>query len=264
MLTQTQQRQYLERLGIPEAKAPTPEFLDELVYAHQTHVPFETLGVHRRDDVPDLDLDSLFTKVVLENKGGYCFELNKLFEALLVSLGFDAYPVLSRAVRGREGRMPINHRGMLVDFDDGIRSADVGFGGPMPAGSILLDTETEQSVRGETYITKDLGNGWWSIDRITQAGQDLHDDNLPARRQTELELCTTPVEDLDFGALNLFCAQPGTLFRDHDVINLRTEHGYKGYKDGVLTIRENGAKTVQELNEAETAATLKEHFGLEY
>lgn len=264
MLTPEQQSQYLKRLGIEEAKVPTPEFLDELVYAHQTHVPFETIGVHRGDDVPNLDLDDLFTKVVAENKGGYCFELNKLFEALLVSLGFDAFPVLSRAVRGREGRMPINHRGVLIRFGDSLRSADVGFGGPMPAGSILLKAGLEQDINGETFITEDLGNGWWSIDRITKAGADLHDDNVPARRQTELELCTAPVEDLDFDSLNLFCAQPGTLFRDHDVVNLRIEGGYKGYKDGVLTLRQNGEKTVLELNEVETADALKEHFGLEY
>lgn len=263
MLTPEQQARYLARLGTC-AKEPSVGYLDELVYAHQTHVPFETLGVHRSAGVPKLDESALFEKVVERERGGYCFELNKLFESLLASLGFAARPALSRAVRGREGRMPINHRGILVELPDGCRIADVGFGGPMPAGSLALRSEEEQDVRGDIFIVSDQGNGWWKIDRITKAAADLHDDGLPARRQTELELCTAPVEDIDFDALNLLCAQPGTLFRDHDVVNLRTECGYKGYKDGVLTIRENGQKEIVELDEAETARALQEHFGLAY
>ena len=50
-------------------------------------------------------------------------------------LGFEVRPALSRAVRGRGGRMPINHRGIIAYADEGACSVDVGFGGPMPARS---------------------------------------------------------------------------------------------------------------------------------
>ena len=138
MLTAAQTRAYLDRIGIEGTPAPTRATLDELVRRHQMAVPFETVRLHRSGATPDLDTDVLFERVVAQRLGGYCFELNKLFQELLSALGFSARPVLCRAVRGREGRMPINHRGIVVALDEGAFSADVGFGGPMPLGALPL------------------------------------------------------------------------------------------------------------------------------
>ncbi len=263
MLNERQIEEYLDRLDAEWFSGPTKASLDELVYAHQTHIPFSTVDLHRAQAAPDLATDAVFDKVISRGRGGYCFELNKLFEEFLRSLGYDARPVLSRVVRGREERMPINHRGMIVSLGSELYSVDVGFGGPMPAGALQLMEDVEQNMRGDTFIAARANHAWWKIDRITKAEHDLHDDGLSARRQTELELCTAPVEDMDFAALNEYCSRPGTLFRDHELVNLRTDNGYRGYRDGVLTLRENGNKTVLELGtRANRDAALEESFGI--
>lgn len=266
MLNDQQMRTYLSKLGFTEAPAPTKENLDKLIYAHQTNIPFSTIEIHRTQAAPDLEIENVYKRIIEDGKGGYCFELNKLFQALLESLDYDVRPVLCRAVRGRDGRMPINHRGILVRIDGSDYSADVGFGGPMPAGALKLDAGTEQEICGDTYIAVPSDdNSWWKLDRITKAHLDLHDDGLPARRQTELELCTAAVEDIDFEPLSIFCSQPGTLFRDHEVVNLRTDGGYKGYKDGVLTIRENGEKkTMKFENPVDQNTALNKYFNMSY
>lgn len=265
MLNADQTRAYLDRIGVEGTPEPSRQALDELVRRHQMSVPFETVGLHRSGATPALDVDSLFDKVVARRRGGYCFELNKLFHELLLSLGFDARPCLCRAVRGREGRMPINHRGIVVELDEGTLSADVGFGGPMPAGAILLASGEDQLIAGETYAAVRDGHAWWRIERVTRAAADLYDDEVPERRQVELELCSAPVEEVDFDALNQFFSQPGTLFRDHEIVNLRTPGGYLGLKDGVLTIRENGRKSVIELDDpAAVDEALRERFDLAY
>lgn len=263
MLDAAQRSKYLERIGFTEEPEPTREVLDALVCAHQMRIPFSTVALHRAGVAPDLSVDALYEKVMEQGLGGYCFELNKLFQELLETLGYAARPVLSRAVRGRESRMPINHRGILVELDGAELSVDVGFGGPMPAGALLLEDGAEQEVLGETYITERAPSGWWKICRMTKAAADLHDDGVPARRQTELELCTAHVEDIDFAALSEACSKPGTLFRDHEVVNLRTPSGHKAYMDGTLTVRENGQKTMTEFATAtEQDAALVEHFGM--
>lgn len=265
MLNESERTEYLKRLGMPEAPAPTKSSLDALIYAHQTHIPFETIGVHRGSGAPDLSIDTIYGKVVTEGKGAYCFELNKLFQELLESLGFTVRPVLCRAVRGRDIRMPINHRGLIVTIDDEPFFVDVGFGGPMPAGALALTDGIEQDICNETYIADKYDHAWWKIDRITKAGNDAYDDEVPVRRQTEMEVCTAVVEEIDFDPLNAFFSMPGTLFRDHEIANLRTDNGYKGYRDGVLTLRENGKKIVMEFSDdSERAAALAEHFGLAY
>lgn len=265
MLTAERRDAYLEKLGFQQVPEATKASLDALISAHQMSIPFSTMALHRAGCAPDLSADALYEKVVEQGLGGYCFELNKLFQELLETLGFSVRPALSRAVRGRDGRMPINHRGIVATLDEGTFSADVGFGGPMPAGALRLEDGAEQVICGETYITERADDAWWKICRITRAGADLHDDGVPARRQTELELCTAAVEDIDFAALSDACSKPGTLFRDHEVVNLRTPGGHVGYLDGVLTVREGGQKTVTELaTAAERDAALAERFGIRF
>lgn len=263
MFSQDQIRAYLDRIGYVGEPSVNKETLDELVFCHQKSVPFETYDVHKTGKTPALDEASLYDKIVVRSRGGYCFELNKTFELLLVAIGFDARPVLSRAVRGREGRMPINHRGLLVTLDGIDYSLDVGFGGPMPAGALALIDGQEQSIRGELYTPRNIDGMWWAIDRITRCSFDFFDDNVPERKQTELEVCLAKVEDIDFGPLNTAFSQPGTLFHDFIVCNRRLENGHHALKDYVLTIRDNGQKTVVEFaNDEELAAGLLQYFGM--
>ncbi|WP_165047032.1 MULTISPECIES: arylamine N-acetyltransferase [unclassified Adlercreutzia] len=267
MLTENMTQAYLDRISFTGPARADRATLDALARRHQCSVPFETVMLHRRGAVPDLDVDVLFDKVVTRRLGGYCFELNKLFEELLRALGFDARPVFCRSVRGRDARMPINHRGVLIRLDEGDFFVDVGFGGPMPAGALLLANGAEQHVAGELYtprrVDRAFDRTWWQVERVTHAARDLYDDEAPERCQVELELCTAAVEDIDFNALNLFCAQPGTLFRDHEVANLRTADGYLGLKDGVLTRRAGGQKKVTELpDRAAVDEALVTFFGM--
>lgn len=264
MLTAEQVQKYLERVGLPQGVALTREGLDQLTFAHQCTIPFETLDMQGCEEPPCLDMEYLFQKVVEGNRGGYCFQLNKLFEALLKAVGFDAYPVLCRSVRGREGRMPINHRGVIVVLEGEYLFVDVGFGGPLPAGSLALQDGVEQIVRGELFIMRQIDACWWAVDRVTRAKADFFDDAVEERRQTEVEVCIAKVEEQDFVALNREFSQPGVLFRETRLANLRTENGHKSLKNDVLTIRESGQKMLLELTPETYGDAIREHFGFRW
>ena len=132
-------RAYLARLGLERPERPTREALDELVYAHQCSIPFETIDMYRCTEPPDLEPARVFDKLVAQRRGGYCFELNALFEALLASLGYRVRPCLCRAVCGAKVKDPINHRAVLVELDGKEVLVDVGFGGPLPSASLSLE-----------------------------------------------------------------------------------------------------------------------------
>ena len=92
---------YLERINYHGSLAPTAETLRALQVAHLSTVPFENLSIHAKEPII-LDDDALFTKIVANRRGGFCYEANGLFAALLRALGFEA-EMLSAEVANAEG-----------------------------------------------------------------------------------------------------------------------------------------------------------------
>ncbi|MGH8347744.1 MAG: arylamine N-acetyltransferase family protein, partial [Pseudomonas sp.] len=99
------------------------------------------------------DLPSIEQKALHGARGGYCYELNNLFLALLQELGFDARAISGRVVMGQpEGAWTARtHRLSLVIIDDVRYITDVGFGGMVPTAPLLLDSRAEQLTPHEPY-----------------------------------------------------------------------------------------------------------------
>ncbi|MDX3118296.1 arylamine N-acetyltransferase [Streptomyces scabiei] len=109
--------------------APTADLLRELHLRHLRAVPFENLSVHLGEEIV-LEERRLVEKVVEERRGGFCYELNGAFGALLAALGFEV-TLLAARVYGEQGRLgiPYDHLALLVrTADAGEWLADVGFG----------------------------------------------------------------------------------------------------------------------------------------
>ena len=82
---------YLERIGASFDGNCTLEALKELTFAHLRAVNFENLDSFH-GNLPSLEPEAIFEKVVTNRRGGYCFELNKLFYLLLQELGILVHP----------------------------------------------------------------------------------------------------------------------------------------------------------------------------
>ncbi|MDQ3021844.1 MAG: arylamine N-acetyltransferase [Bacteroidota bacterium] len=80
--------EYLKRLQISKVLTPNLEFLNQLHFAHLINIPYENFDIINK--VPfSLDEDCLFEKIILNNRGGYCYELIILFKRLLSELGYN-------------------------------------------------------------------------------------------------------------------------------------------------------------------------------
>ena len=133
---------YLERIGYRGPLAPTAETLRRLHVAHLLTVPFENLSIHAGEPIM-LDDESLFDKVVGRRRGGFCYELNGLFAALLRALGFRV-EMLSAGVAKPTGEFSpdFSHMALLVTLEERWL-ADVGFGDSF-VEPLLLDERAEQ------------------------------------------------------------------------------------------------------------------------
>ena len=75
---------------------------------HLCSIPFENLEVFDEGRIPSLRSEDIYEKIIVRKRGGYCFELNKLFYELLKALDFRVIPVAVRILwnRGRASAGP--------------------------------------------------------------------------------------------------------------------------------------------------------------
>lgn len=143
---------YLHRLGYDQPPPATLTTLRELQQRHTASFPFETLSTLLRLPVA-MDFPAMQHKLLQEGRGGYCYELNRMFLALLQHLGFDARGLTGRVVMGGpEDELTARTHMLVLVAIDGVRYiADVGFGGMVPTAPLQLDTEDEQATPHEPY-----------------------------------------------------------------------------------------------------------------
>ncbi|MFF8472530.1 arylamine N-acetyltransferase [Streptomyces sp. NPDC015414] len=150
---------YLRRIGAARPQQPTAGALRELHLRHLRTVPFENLSIHLGEEIV-LEEERLLDKVVGRRRGGFCYELNGAFGALLAALGYEV-ALLAGRVYGSEGRLgiPYDHLALRVRAADGTDwLADVGFGAHSHFPLALAD-RGEQTDPGGTF-------------RVTEAGPD--------------------------------------------------------------------------------------------
>jgi len=118
---------YLARVGYKGSTSPTLETLRAIHYAHLLNVPFENLDIALGRKIA-LDEDSFIRKIAERRRGGFCYELNGAFAALLRALGFRVTLLSARVALSDGGESPeFDHLALRVDLDEPWL-ADVGFG----------------------------------------------------------------------------------------------------------------------------------------
>jgi N-hydroxyarylamine O-acetyltransferase len=96
---------YLARISYVGPVASTLPVLQALHVAHLQRVPFENLDMHLGRPI-SLAEEDLFAKIVLRRRGGFCYELNGLFAALLREIGYDV-TLLAAQFPLPDGKVPL-------------------------------------------------------------------------------------------------------------------------------------------------------------
>jgi N-hydroxyarylamine O-acetyltransferase len=171
---------YLERVGYTGGVDPSLATLQRLHLAHATSIPFENLDILLGRRI-SLDIDALQSKLVVNRRGGYCFEHNTLFSAVLDALGFQVTGLAARVRFGSTAIRPRSHMLLSVKLDGQPWIADVGFGGegllyPVPLLGIEPSLEFGWTFRvqtdGDVYVLQSLHNdGWFDLYAFTQEPQ---------------------------------------------------------------------------------------------
>jgi N-hydroxyarylamine O-acetyltransferase len=243
---------FLERIAFTGSTPVCEETLFGLHRAYTLTVPFENLdiGLGRRIT---LNYDALYEKIVVNRRGGICYELNGLFAELLRQLGLDVTLLSARVFdpQGGLGR-EFGHLLVLVNLE---RSwiADVGFG-DCSAEPLLLKSDLAQTVAGSTFrIARD--RDIFTVRRYVRSSgvwQNRYSFSLLPRSLNDfIELC----DDLQTSA--------ESAFRRQRMCMLRTPDGRVTLaEDKVIVISAGGRKEIPFRDEVSRIAALSDYFGL--
>lgn len=135
---------YLARIGYDGPTSVDPDTLAALQTAHMVAVPFENLHVVAGHPMSTA-LEWSWPKIVERRHGGWCFELNGAFGALLQRLGFDVGRHSARVWDPATGALgpDLDHLCLVVHVDGERWLVDVGFG-DSALTPVRLDTDVVQ------------------------------------------------------------------------------------------------------------------------
>jgi N-hydroxyarylamine O-acetyltransferase len=244
---------YLERINYHGSLAPTAETLRELQVAHLLAVPFENLSIHARQPII-LDDEALFTKIVKQRRGGFCYEANGLFAALLRALGFDVRMLSASVVNAEGGFGPdFDHMALMVSLEQRWL-ADVGFGDSF-LEPLLLDERGEQAQGSRAYRILPEGAHLILMQRDDEEGEWKAQYRFTLQNYTYAdyaEMCryhqTSPQSHFTRGRICSRATPQGRVTLSEMRFITTTEKGDK--MERILTSQE------------EYAAVLREHFGI--
>jgi N-hydroxyarylamine O-acetyltransferase len=133
----------------PSIDHPSIDLLRSLHRAHLFAVPFENLDISPGREIV-CDEARILYKIVNEHRGGFCYELNGAFAALLRALGFRVTLLSGRVARRDGSHSPeFDHLTLCVDLVEPWL-ADVGFGDCF-LEPLRLEPGIEQPQNGRIY-----------------------------------------------------------------------------------------------------------------
>ncbi len=245
---------YLRRLDFSAPVKPDFETLRAVHRAHMLAVPFENLDIvplHRRIH---LDEASMWDKLIVRRRGGFCYELNGLFAWLLKQVGF-AVTYLNGRVFSKTGTLSLDfdHLALLVDVpgEPNRWLADVGFGDSFLEPLMLREGEQPEGLR--SYRLEATGNGYivWQRDYDRTWTRQYFFDLTPRRFPADYDAMCTYHQ-----------TSPKSSFTRKSIISRATPDGRVSLEPSKLIVTRNGERSEQPVSPDSWSALLLEHFGV--
>lgn len=242
---------YLNRINYSGPTAATAETLRDIHRSHLLAVPFENLDIGLRREIP-CEENAAIRKIVELKRGGFCYEMNGAFAALLRELGFQVTLLSARVAREDGGEGPeFDHLTLRVDLDEPWL-ADVGFGESF-LDPLRLQFDVEQEQGGRIF-------------RLVEEGERIQLQMREPGKAWKNQYSFTPAPRRleDFAAMcHYHQTSPESHFTQKKICTRATEDGRVTLADRRLIVTRNGKREERMLgSEEECREALQNHFGV--
>jgi N-hydroxyarylamine O-acetyltransferase len=243
---------YLRRLGQPAPSDASIDTLRRLHLAHRETFLFENLSIQTGGGI-SLALPDLERKFLDEGRGGYCFEHNTLFAAVLREAGFESTTLLGRVRRGPPARWARTHMVLRLAIGGEVWLADVGFGSVGLVEPIPLRDGATAEQGGFTYRLRWAAHVWiLSILDAAGVETDLY------------EFSEEPQTSMDVEVANHFTStHPESIFRKTLTIQRTARDDRTILRSDVLTRMRQGRIVDVPFPRERLRAVAREEFAIE-
>jgi N-hydroxyarylamine O-acetyltransferase len=145
---------FRNRIGIPQAEVITFQNLDMVLEKTAKSIPFENLCIIE-NRTKEITKENITSKILEQNEGGLCYELNSILYLFLSENGFS--PSLVRGVTYNQMNQQWTATGNthvvnLITHNGQVYLVDTGFGGFLPLKPVPLSGESVVSSNGEFRV----------------------------------------------------------------------------------------------------------------
>ncbi len=247
--------QYFKRIGLDYGQlheSPiNSEMLTRIMRQQLFNVPFENLDV-QSGKIVSLVPEKIVEKILFNQRGGYCYEVNGIFAMALQALNIP-YRLVAARPMFYPTRRPRTHMVIIATLEDEQWLCDLGFGSygiraPIRLSGLNLSIPQEHDQFRLSKVSEHeyLLQAWVSNEWANQFAFDL-----------------SPQEWVDFEPANYMnSTHPSAIFVQKLLVVLHTELGRKILFGNTLKIIENGIEHKKILTSAELLHSLGEDFKL--
>ena len=245
---------YLHRIQYPGIPKNDLVSLFTLQRQHLLSVPFENLDIHLHKSI-QLSLDDFYDKIVVCKRGGFCYELNGLFNALLEVIGFKTN-IISARVFQNNGEIgdEFDHLCIIVFLGKEKWLVDVGFG-EFSFSPLLIELAVQQQD----------SRGVFKIESYSETALVVQKKVNDVEWKNEYLFSEIPRQLSDFSARCVYQQiSPESHFTKNKLCSMPTETGRITLTDSALKIMSGDSVEETEISDLnQFKVNLKKYFGIE-
>ncbi|PFN03550.1 MULTISPECIES: arylamine N-acetyltransferase family protein [Bacillus cereus group] len=257
------QKLFFSRLNLEEQKTLEIEDLNIIMQAMAYEIPFENLDIVK-GDTKEISKENLQEKILINSRGGLCYELNSIMYYFLKDCGFDAKLALG-TVYDREAEiwaLEEGHVTTILNYNHALYLIEVGLASVVPLVLVPFTGEVVKSINGEYRVRrKNTDKGSYVLER-----RDVN--ILPeSDEKREWKLCHAfHTDTIDERTLNRVqkkvVEDENSRFNKGAIVVKLMDSGYISLTKESLTQTINGQKDKKLLTEQQYTEILQDKFNI--
>lgn len=251
---------FRKRIGLSVNESIPFEDLDNVLEKMAKTVPFENLRI-LDNQTSLISEQSLVNKILVNQEGGLCYELNSILYLFLIENGFNA--VLTRAVvynndTGAYGTIGRTHVTILLTHEGQTYVVDTGFGGNLPLRPVPLNGETITSGNGQFRtqpVDGELG------DYVIEMKLKHKDSDWRIGYVFDSKKSLTSISECN-AVQKIIVEHPESSFNKNPLVTRLTDGGNLTLTNTTFTQWEDGVVTKENIDSVRYKELLNQHFGM--